>query len=102
MNMGEIFTLSYYQDIPWVLAAGGSKGELAIWDTEESEQISKHFTPFLDRSKIQSIDEDDEDEEVEEADSDSDMEETKKKKKSKKSEGKKEKKDKKAKKSKSK
>jgi periodic tryptophan protein 1 len=53
MNMGEIFTLSYYQDIPWVLAAGGSKGELAIWDTEESEQISKHFSPFLDKSKIQ-------------------------------------------------
>ena len=40
MNMGEIFTLSYYKDIPWVLAAGGSKGELAIWDTEESEAIA--------------------------------------------------------------
>jgi len=37
MSMGEIFTLSYYKDIPWVLAAGGSKGELAIWDSEENE-----------------------------------------------------------------
>jgi len=43
MNMGELFTVNYYQDIPWVLAAGGSKGELAIWDTEENENIANHF-----------------------------------------------------------
>ena len=34
-TMGELFSLSFYKDIPWVLAAGGSKGEVAIWDTEE-------------------------------------------------------------------
>ena len=39
MSMGELFSLSFYRDIPWVLAAGGSKGELAVWDTEESEKI---------------------------------------------------------------
>ena len=32
-----------YKDIPWVLAAGGSNGELAIWDTEEDPKIVAHF-----------------------------------------------------------
>ena len=32
-----------YKDIPWVLATGGSKGELAIWDTEEDMKIYTHF-----------------------------------------------------------
>ena len=32
-----------YADIPWVLATGGQKGELAIWDTEEDKQITAHF-----------------------------------------------------------
>lgn len=39
MGMGELFSLSFYKDIPWVLAAGGSKGEIAVWDTEENETI---------------------------------------------------------------
>jgi len=30
-----------------VLAAGGSKGELAIWDTSESSRIEKHFKSML-------------------------------------------------------
>ena len=32
-----------YKDIPWVLAAGGSKGELAIWDVEEDMKVYTHF-----------------------------------------------------------
>ena len=53
-HMGELFTLSYYKDIPWVLAAGGSKGEIAVWDTEENENLSKHFTPFIDSTRVPS------------------------------------------------
>ena len=64
MNMGELFSLSYYQDIPWVLAAGGSKGELAVWDTEENDKVKEYFTPFLDkRFARQSAEEQDEEEE---------------------------------------
>lgn len=37
MAMGELFSLSFYKDIPWVLAAGGSKGEIAVWDIEEND-----------------------------------------------------------------
>jgi hypothetical protein len=47
LKQGELFSVQFYDDIPWVLAAGGSKGEVAIWDTEESETIEKHFKPFL-------------------------------------------------------
>lgn len=39
--------MRFCQDIPWVLAAGGSQGELAVWDTSESETIEKHFKGFL-------------------------------------------------------
>lgn len=53
MVMGELFSLSYYKDIPWVLAAGGSKGEIAVWDTEENEKIKDHFAPFLDQTLAQ-------------------------------------------------
>lgn len=62
--MGELFSLSFYKDIPWVLAAGGSKGELAIWDTEESEKISAHFTPFLDKSRLNDDSQNDQEEDA--------------------------------------
>ena len=35
-----------------MLAAGGSKGEVAVWDTEENETLAAHFTPFLDKSCV--------------------------------------------------
>ena len=47
LKQGELFSVQFYEDIPWVLAAGGSKGEVAVWDTEESEVIEKHFNAFL-------------------------------------------------------
>lgn len=43
MKQGELFSVQMYKDIPWVLATGGSKGELAIWDTEEDKKIYSHF-----------------------------------------------------------
>ena len=80
-TMGELFSLSFYRDIPWVLAAGGSKGEVAVWDIEENETIGKHFAPFLDKSKVpeQPLPESDNEEEDKESDEDSDREERKKK-----------------------
>lgn len=43
LKQGELFSVQFYEDIPWVLAAGGSQGQVAIWDTEESADVSKHF-----------------------------------------------------------
>jgi periodic tryptophan protein 1 len=54
MNMGELFSLSFYKDIPWVLAAGGSKGEVGVWDSEESETLANHFRTSLDPSRVPS------------------------------------------------
>jgi len=34
-------------EIPWVVAAGGSQGELAIWDVSETKAIEKHFKEYL-------------------------------------------------------
>ena len=43
--------MQFYGDEPWVLAVGGSQGEVAIWDTEESEIVRNHFSeeakPYL-------------------------------------------------------
>ncbi len=36
MRAGELFTLDFYEEDPYVLACGGTKGELAIWDLEEN------------------------------------------------------------------
>ena len=43
MKQGDLFTVQMYKDIPWVLATGGSKGELAIWDVEEDKKTYSHF-----------------------------------------------------------
>lgn len=79
--------MAFYKDIPWVLATGGSKGELAIWDIEESETISKHFTPFLDKSKVPDesvLDDDEEEADMGEDESDEEQEKKKQAKKTKK------------------
>ena len=78
-TMGELFTLSFYKDIPWVLAAGGSKGEVAVWDIEENENVAKHFTPFLDKSRVpEDVAAEESEEEKHSSDEDSDNEEEKK------------------------
>ena len=47
MKQGDLFSVQMYADIPWVLATGGQKGELAIWDTEEDQRIRSHFKEKL-------------------------------------------------------
>ena len=47
MKQGELFTMQFCQDIPWVLATGGSNGEMAIWDTSENEKTENHFKKNL-------------------------------------------------------
>jgi periodic tryptophan protein 1 len=71
-TMGELFTVSFYKDIPWVLAAGGSKGEVAVWDTEESEGISKTFGGSIDKSTLVETPIEEEEEEDEEQESSDD------------------------------
>jgi len=35
MSIGQLFSVSFYPSAPFLLAAGGSKGVLAIWDIEQ-------------------------------------------------------------------
>ena len=35
MSIGQLFTVAFYPSAPFLLAAGGSKGMLAIWDIEQ-------------------------------------------------------------------
>lgn len=76
MTMGELFTLSFYKDIPWVLAAGGSKGEVAVWDTEESEAIAKHFS--IDKTLASEVMIEESDEELDDEEESEEKEEAKK------------------------
>ncbi|KAI9915022.1 hypothetical protein PsorP6_007946 [Peronosclerospora sorghi] len=50
MNVGELFTLSFYQDAPFLLGVGGSKGILALWDTSENDDVESRF-----RSRVQDV-----------------------------------------------
>ena len=43
LKVGGLFSCQFYDDSPWILAAGGIKGELSIWDLEESELVVKRF-----------------------------------------------------------
>lgn len=39
--------MNFCRDIPWVMASGGSKGEVAIWDCSENLDIENHFKDQL-------------------------------------------------------
>eukprot|EP00831_Metopus_contortus_P053762 TRINITY_DN45176_c0_g1_i1.p2 TRINITY_DN45176_c0_g1~~TRINITY_DN45176_c0_g1_i1.p2 ORF type:complete len:138 (+),score=28.82 TRINITY_DN45176_c0_g1_i1:93-506(+) len=42
-DMGELFCCNFYRDSPWVIAVGGSKEGLYVWDLEESTTIAQEF-----------------------------------------------------------
>ena len=48
--------MQFCQDIPWVIASGGSNGELAIWDTSESLEVEDHFKRFLTKGSYDQTD----------------------------------------------
>ena len=43
MRAGELFTCEFYEDSPSILATGGNKGMLAIWDIHENKQLAQKF-----------------------------------------------------------
>ena len=43
MNVGKLYSVSFYPSSPWLLACGGSGNELAIWDMEGEDAIRNRF-----------------------------------------------------------
>eukprot|EP01038_Epipyxis_sp_PR26KG_P005755 gene5755-7945_t len=43
MNVGKLFTLQFCMDEPFLLAAAGDKGIVAVWESDEMEVIANHF-----------------------------------------------------------
>ena len=43
MAVGKLFTLSFYPSSPFLLATGGDKGMMALWNLEEMEAVCDRF-----------------------------------------------------------
>jgi periodic tryptophan protein 1 len=43
MNVGKLMSVRYSHDDPFLLATGGDKGVVAIWESDELETIRGHF-----------------------------------------------------------
>ena len=50
MAVGKLFGLEFCPDEPFVLAAGGDKGMLAIWESDEQVMIEDYFGPRVTRT----------------------------------------------------
>ncbi|RHY53202.1 hypothetical protein DYB38_008566 [Aphanomyces astaci] len=44
MQVGELLTLQFYRDSPFLLGAGGTGGVLALWDTSENDVVERKFS----------------------------------------------------------
>lgn len=44
LKVGAVFAAAFCKDAPTVLAAGGAKGEVAVWDIKLDERIEKFFS----------------------------------------------------------
>jgi periodic tryptophan protein 1 len=43
LKVGAVFTASFTRDAPMVMAAGGAKGTVAVWDTSLCEAVKEKF-----------------------------------------------------------
>ena len=43
MAVGALFTVQYFPGDPFLMAAGGDKGTLALWESETLQEIEAHF-----------------------------------------------------------
>ena len=43
MNVGKLFTLQFYPDNPFLLATGGDAGMVAVWESDEMQELNQRF-----------------------------------------------------------
>jgi WD40 repeat protein len=43
MQVGKLYTVSFYPSSPWLLGCGGSENQLALWDMSSEDTILRRF-----------------------------------------------------------
>lgn len=47
LNTGAVFTLGFSTDAPHLLAAGGAKGEVVVWDLRAVDAVKSRFPAIV-------------------------------------------------------
>lgn len=48
MNVGKLFSVSFYPSSPWLLGSGGNGNSLALWDLSNEKEIQQRFADRVD------------------------------------------------------
>lgn len=51
LNVGKLFTVQFYPNNPYMLAAAGDKGLVAVWESDEMDVVVQRFQGRIDASK---------------------------------------------------
>ena len=62
MQVGKLYTASFYPSSPWLLGCGGSENHVALWDMSSDQTILRRFAEKVDGEEY--LPEDDTDETV--------------------------------------
>ncbi|KAI3926482.1 hypothetical protein MKW92_010590 [Papaver armeniacum] len=49
LKAGSVFSTSFSEDCPFLLAVGGSKGDLQVWDTLTENEVARRFGKYSNR-----------------------------------------------------
>ena len=55
MNVGKLYSLSFYQSSPWLLGCGGSGNQLALWNLASEDVFRKRFGDRLNNPEMQPV-----------------------------------------------
>lgn len=53
MEVGKLYTLSFYRSSTWLLGCGGSGNELSLWDMTREDVIQKRFGDRVGQKQVQ-------------------------------------------------
>lgn len=54
LKAGAVFTISFSEDCPYVLAIGGSKGKLQVWDLLSDAELARRYGNFANKPRAPS------------------------------------------------
>eukprot|EP00656_Telonema_subtile_P034242 TRINITY_DN38351_c0_g1_i1.p1 TRINITY_DN38351_c0_g1~~TRINITY_DN38351_c0_g1_i1.p1 ORF type:complete len:499 (-),score=170.14 TRINITY_DN38351_c0_g1_i1:188-1684(-) len=82
LDVGAVFSASFWQESPFIVAVGGETGKLKLWDTRDNQTVQKKYKKARDgvaavpiATTLDEIDSDNDMAEEEQSDSDSDQQE---------------------------